>query len=139
MGVCCGVFMLFAMLALGVSYMLTEMSTPNGELPQWYAVEACSSPASSFEIIGRGVFDAYLMRPNDANWQPGSACPSAEPTTSTPPLEVSLEQDDGWRLGAAYAPIMLLPTGSYASMAFEAGARPIGETPANGSVGAGVG
>ena len=59
------------------------------------------------------------MRPNDANWQPGSACPSAEPTTSTPPLEVSLEQDDGWRLGAAYAPIMLLPTGSYASMAFE--------------------
>ena len=74
--------------------------------------------ASSLNIDGRGTFDAYLMR-SAIGWQPGVACPSAEPPSTVPPMEITLEQDDGWRLDAAYAPLLLAPTGSYVTMAYE--------------------
>ena len=108
----------FSVLLIALSYIFSSMADPNGELQQWYTVEGCFSSESSFAVADRGTWDAYLMRPT-ANWLPGSACPTVDPSVSSEPNEVTLEYEDGWRADGSYKPIFLLPTGAYATMAIE--------------------
>jgi hypothetical protein len=61
----------------------------------------------------------YMMRPA-AGWEPGSACPTTPvAASSAPPLEITLEEDDGFRTDGTYKPIFILPTDTYAMVAFE--------------------
>ena len=79
----------------------------------------CYSPNASFAIADRATFDAFLMRPS-AGWEPGSACPAMVAATAPAvPIEISLEKADGWRTGSTYNPVILLPSGAYASFAVE--------------------
>lgn len=117
-GWCCGVFLSLSVVTIIISFVVSSMSDPNGELPQWYTVEACHSSSASFSIKGRSTFDAYLMRPI-SGWSDGSACPMSDPSTSVSPNEATLELEDGWRAGGSYFPVFLLPSGSYVTMAFE--------------------
>jgi hypothetical protein len=132
--ICCWVFWFVSIVLLVLGYVFDGMSKPNGELLQWYGIETCFNNAASFEVSGRGIFDAYLMRPTDG-WEPGSACPTNAYTSrarrslttpaEVPPIEIALEKDDGpeegmgFRTGASYFPIIALPAGAYATLAFE--------------------
>jgi hypothetical protein len=96
-------------------------ATPNGELGLFYELPACANLNQSFTLVSTGdAFDAYTLRPLDGATEVGSACPVVPGLAS--PLNVSLEPDDGidgWRLGATYRPVLMLPSAAYASLAIE--------------------
>jgi len=108
-----------------------EFMEPNGELALWYAVAVCYSPAASASfgattstldgVAITSSFDAYPMRELAPGGLPGAACPAAPPPAPAPPVVITLEASDGWRQGASYVPIFLIPTGSYLSIAMEVG------------------
>lgn len=140
-GQCCILFLGLGILSIGANLFFSRLATvraqwqcllrsplltltfvlatqPNGELRQWYMAEMCYSPNASFAVTDRGTYDAYLLRPQ-SGWEPGSACPSVVSAAAISPIEISLEELDGWRKGGYYSPVFALPTGSYATMAFE--------------------
>ena len=85
-----------------------EQAYPTGDVGIFYSVPLCY--VSSITIPGRGIFDEYSMRPFTTT--PDDACPAAF-NGSAAPIEISLEAVDGYRMGAVYNPVFVVPTGSY--------------------------
>ena len=90
---------------------------PQGELALWYSVATCFSASASFSIAGRGDFDTYTMRPVVPGALPGNACPIIP--SESPPITITLETSDGWRHGASYVPVLMLPASAYATVTIE--------------------
>ena len=94
---------------------LEGLGTPNGDLGLYYQIDACRSEAASFTVAGRGSFHAYVMRgAPDSGDPPATACPTA--ITPAGPTSITLEEDDGYRGSASYAPVLVLPRSSYAAL-----------------------
>ena len=113
-GYCVVFLVVLFVLFIAVGFGIETLAKPNGELAIFFSVSSCFSSAQSVSIAGRGIYDAYVMRPI-TSYQPGAVCPTVLQTSSKP-LNISLESDDGWRKSASYKPIFLLPAGSYARM-----------------------
>lgn len=106
----------FAAIVLAVfNGSMSGSSVPNGELEAWIQLDQCSNGATDINIMGRGYFRGFTLRPETD--------PVAQACASNPPMSaknsISLESSDGWRLSAMYTPVLLLPTNSYMALSFE--------------------
>ena len=114
----CTLLSFFLIAALIVQYVLEELFiSPNGELPLWYAISTCFNPNASFSVQGI-TYDAFTLRPIVAGELEGNACP-AVPTDSPPPIDITLEASDGYRMGGRYSAILMMPANTYTSFDFE--------------------
>ena len=105
------------LIVLQVVY-LDGLKSKNGELGLWYAISTCFNPDSSFTVAGT-VYDVFTLRPVVVGEPMGSACPVVPPAgPPASPIDIVLEESDGYRAGGSYAPIILLPTSSYALIEF---------------------
>ena len=113
----CSIFLFIFVLCAVLGIIFDGMSEPNGDLGIYYGVDACLAKDQSFDISGRGYFDSFVMRgtPTETE-QRGSACP-ATPTAGTD-VNITLEEDDGFRFGADYSPVFVLPDSTYALVSF---------------------
>jgi len=113
----CSIFLFIFVLCAVLGIIFDGMSEPNGDLGIYYGVDACLAKDQSFDISGRGYFDSFVMRGTPAETeQRGSACP-ATPTAGTD-VNITLEEDDGFRFGADYSPVFVLPDSTYALVSF---------------------
>ena len=105
-----------AFLILVSGYVTSGLADRNGELTSWYMLETCYNPDASFDLAGVGSFDVHAMR-DTSSALPGTACPisSAPPA---PPVDIALESSDGFRFGGAYDAVLLVASGSYATISF---------------------
>lgn len=117
----CGMFWsslwLLSAILIVVGALCNAQKEPNGELKQWYSVPTCLQN-NSFSVAGQGTFDVYSMRSVEG-WAPGQECPIVPSEEDAPMINITLEQDDGWRSGSTYKPIFLLPDDSYVLLSFE--------------------
>jgi hypothetical protein len=108
--------LLLSVLCIVAGFVFDGLSKPNGDLGLYYAVDTCLSKPQSFDVAGRSYVDVFLMRAAPAaGEQPGTACP-AQPEVS-PTTTITLEADDGYRAGAPYSPVFVLPDSAYAMAA----------------------
>ena len=104
---------LIAIIMWCVGAVLGSKAEPNGDLELFYAVETCPNSSASFRVGGSLTWDVNVLRAGSTT--PGLAC-SQTPTTE--PVQITLEESDGYRTDSSYSPIVLLQTGSYAYFSF---------------------
>ena len=124
LGICVGFMWVICFAMVISSFILTkEGEERTGEIGIFYQVEACSNAGASVSIAdgtAQKAFDAYTLRAIDENTPAGEACPTVPVVANTLPVYLQKDDGDGFReRGGKYKPVVMLPTGTYASLAIE--------------------
>eukprot|EP00966_Prymnesium_polylepis_P092955 2151703-Prymnesium_polylepis.1 len=108
---------LFVLMLIGGQIVGGDAS-PNGEVGFMIEIDGCRNRNMSFTVNnGQSYWYSYPQRADVAGELPGTACPLDPAPAGV--VNVSMEEDDGYRKGASYAPVFFLTSGSWAKVAME--------------------